>query len=767
MPRKKKIEVDSKIQEKLDYIGLDLDKIPKSLQEYTDINFRTLKGYDEKKYKQYKFIDINDIEIFLSPTNRMETIKEKYEKAIPLCFYLDYKNEENILNYTKFLNMLNKVSISQIESIEEEQKKLAKQLPFKVKFEGNYLWQIYYSEISDKYFMIVPTEDSDYSTFFYLLKKKIENKKNERVFVPISLVDYEGDILKKDEIKDLENYLWLFTKDYPLIYEVWNKKNEVSLNIVGETEIYEKIKTLYRVSFTTKKEANKFYKLVKALFILQTELPHYYKFETNINKMAGLEFYSDNSNIKYETLPEFIYGQYLKSVSLKNKTSSDLEELKFKLEKLQKESKELEEEYVSKEKQITTFLECKKTFFGKVKYFFKFGKKSKVKEENLKEKKEEKEEVRENIIEHKKEKFKLEERNYTLYELEQSFKELEKKEDEVANKIMDINALKLKNKNLKKKIENASNYIEEINKHKKSIFEFWKYSNKDAVATLDEGEEEEFNVKKLEKVFNFEDDFESFAIESDKIQRNKLTDDELDSIFIASTDILPLLNKINLNMAENKEISEELKRMKLSKDKGEELNEQDDDGFNIFGRIKQTNNKERTIGNKTHREQPRDQFEILEIQKGSKGIELKRHLEKVLKDIKSALKKNTLPEDMYVYKATSEKIEFNTIEDVSLNSEEELKQFLHKEKMNNKIYLYKIKLPKGTNYIAFSNIIFFDNKNMTLPVGMNLSSRILVNLSELDIKEKNVKKLNKLQFEEDNNDFSKIMVKNIEVNELK
>ena len=52
MPRKKKIEVDSKIKEKLEYIGLDLDKIPKILKEYSDINFRTLKVYDEKKYKQ-------------------------------------------------------------------------------------------------------------------------------------------------------------------------------------------------------------------------------------------------------------------------------------------------------------------------------------------------------------------------------------------------------------------------------------------------------------------------------------------------------------------------------------------------------------------------------------------------------------------------------------------------------------------------------------------------------------------------------------------
>ena len=44
---------------------------------------------------------------------------------------------------------------------------------------------------------------------------------------------------------------------------------------------------------------------------------------------------------------------------------------------------------------------------------------------------------------------------------------------------MDLNSLKLKSKNLMKKIENAAAYIKEIDQHKKSIFEFWRYSNKD------------------------------------------------------------------------------------------------------------------------------------------------------------------------------------------------------------------------------------------------------------------------------------------------
>ena len=763
MPRKKKVEMDSKVQEKLDYLGLDLNKLPKSLKEYTEISFRTIKGYDEKKYKQYRFINVNDIEILLSPTNRVDSIKEKYEQALPLAFYLDNQNEDNIIYHTKFLQLLDKVSIRNIEKVEAEQKRILKNIPFKVKYTGNYLWQIYYSKTSDKYFMIVPTEDSDYSTFFYLLKKKIENKQNEKIFVPVSLVEYEGKILSTSEIKDVENYLWLFTKDYPLIYETWDKQNEVSLNIIGETEIYDDVKTLYKVNLKTPREGSKFYKLLKALFILQTEIPHYYKFDTNIDKKAELEFYLDNARIKYEVLPEFIYEQYLKSVSMKNKAQSDFDTLTSRIVELQTELDELTQEYNQKEKQITTYLECKKTFFGKVKYFFKFGKKStksnnnKIEEDTNLEKKEKKK--------NKKEKFKLEERNYTIFELEQSFKELEEIDEKNNNLIMDINALKLKNKNLKKKIENATNYIDEINKHKKSIFEFWKYSNKDAVATLDEGEEEEINIKKIEKTFNFEDEFEEFGIEADKTQRNKYTDDELDSAYIASTNLIKLLSRMNAKIAENKEISEELKNLKALKERNEDSEFEDED-FNIFGKIKQTNNKERTLGNKIHREAPRDKYEILGIKKGLKGVELKRSLEKVLKNINSALKKNQLKEDTYVYKMSTERLDLNSLEAVNLNLQSELEEILKNENEINKLYLYKIKLPKGTDFIAFSNIIYYDNKNMTLPLGMNLSEKILVDLSETELNEINKRIINKICFEDEEDDFSNIVMKSIMAREM-
>ena len=49
---------------------------------------------------------------------------------------------------------------------------------------------------------------------------------------------------------------------------------------------------------------------------------------------------------------------------------------------------------------------------------------------------------------------------------------------------------------------------------------------------------------------------------------------------------------------------------------------------------------------------------------------------------------------------------------------------------------------------------------------MNLSDKILVDLSEYNINEEKSTNLNKLQFEEDD-DFANIIVKNINLNEVK
>ncbi len=762
MPRRKKEKIEG-IAEALEYLGLDLDNIPESLKNFEPLEYRVPRFYDEKQYKQYRYVDIKDIQILLSPTNRLTDLNEKYKKARPLYEYLDSKNEDNIIKYTTFLNMLRNIDINEIENVEKEQLKLNKDMPFKVKFQGNYLWQIYYSENTDKYFMIVPTEDTDYSAFFYLLKKKIENRRTGKIFVPISSIKYSSKYLKKSEFEDLENYLWLFTKDWPLIYEVYNKKDELSIQIIGEANVYDKIKTTYKVELNSEDEATEFYKLLKALFILQTEIPNYFDFKVSINEKGRLEFYLDNQKIEYKHMVEFLREQYKIGLKKRKEIKSKIRAYNKKLKKLQELSAEQEIEYLAKEKQISTFLECKKTFFGKVKYYFKYSKKSnKTIKQDIEE---ETEEVENNQLEKKpeikKEKKKIPiKKVYTLEEIITSYKELEELEDEMKNLLMDINALKLKTKNMAKKIENASKFIEEIDSHKKSIFEFWKYSNKDEVDVLPEGEEEEINViKKVEKTFNYIDDFEEFGKKLDRMQRRNLDREDTDSVFIATTNLIDILNKIKTNSILPEELDKNLKDIKKE---GRELRILNVDEYDIFGNLIESNVKVRKINNKRHRELPKDKFNILEINRNTKQIGYKLALQNVIQNISKALEKGIIPENIIAYKAINNKtLNDKEINVFNINPEKEIEEALEND--GNKVNLYKINVKEGSKGIGFTNIIFYDNQNRTLPVGMDLSTKMILDTSKIHLKlvEQNI--FNVASFEDNNDDFSDFSVKNVTV----
>lgn len=764
MPRKKK-EIIEGISDKLEYLGLDLDKIPQNLKKFEPLEFRVSRFYDEKQYRQYRYIDVKDIQILLSPTNRLTDLNEKYQKARPLCEYLDNKNEENLIKHTTFLNMLRNVSIEEIENVENEQTKLSREIPFKVKFEGNYLWQIYYSENTDKYFMIVPTEDTDYSTFFYLLKRQIENKRVGKVFVPVSNVKYSNKYLKKSEFEDIENYLWLFTKDWPLIYEVYDKKNEMTVQIIGETNVYEKIKTTYKIQLNNEAEASEFYKLVKALFILQTEIPNYYNFETNINNEGKLEFYLDDQKIEYKHMVEFIREQYKIGLKRRKEVKSKIRAYNKRIKKLQELVATQEIEYLAKEKQISTFLECKKSFFGKVKYYFKYSKKSNkgIKtevEEEIVEGNEQTEPVQTSEPPKREKKRIPIKKIYTLEELITSYKELEELENQLKNLLMDINALKLKTKNLAKKIENASKYIEEIDSHKKSIFEFWKYSNKDEMDVLPEGEQEEVNViKRIEKTFNYEDDLEEFGIKLDKIQRKNLTKEDTDSVYIATTNLVEVLNKIKTNNILPEEIEKSLKDLKAE---AKELKSLDEEEYDIFGNVIQDTTKIRKINNKKHRELPKDKFNILEVNKNTKQIGFKLVLQSIIQNITKALEKGVIPESLPVYKAINENILNNKgINVFNINPENEMKEA--SMAYGNNINLYKLHIKEGTKGIGFTNIIFYDNQNKTLPVGMDLSTKMIIDTSKLHLRMLDQKSFNIMSFDNEQDDFSDFEIKKVTV----
>ena len=570
---------------------------------------------------------------------------------------------------------------------------------------------------------------------------------------------YSNTYLKKAEFDDLENYLWLFTKDWPLIYEVYDKQENLSIQIVGETPVYENIKSIYKQVLSSKEEATTFYKLVKAMFILQTELPHYYNFQTGISKSGGIEFFFNNKKMEYQNMTTWIKEQYVECIEKKEEASKKIVELSEKLNNLKQIAVEQEIEYLAKEKQISTFLECKKSFFGRFKYYFKYNKKSKNRVKNMEITKEEKvDDIKKEDI--KEETKKLKE-NYTIEELIEIYKSYEIQENEMKNMLLDINSLKLKNKNMAKKIENATMYIQEIEKHKKSIFEFWRYSNKDEIAVLPEGEQEEINVvKKIEKVFNYKEDKEEFGKNMDSMQRRVLLKQETDSIYITTTNLLDIINKVKNMEVTPKEIENSLKELKNQAKEEKSLTEKEE--FDIFGAIVEDSTKIKKIAGKKHRELVKDKFGILDISTNLKPLGYKLTLEKLVDNIKNALSKIQLQEGLPVYKISlQEEFPYRNFIDFNINPEEEINENLNKSDKG--IYLFKINLLKGTKAIAYTNNIFYDNQNKTLPLGQDLSNKILIDGEILNLSLKNKSSFNIVQMEDKNNDFTKISVKEITV----
>ena len=325
---------------------------------------------------------------------------------------------------------------------------------------------------------------------------------------------------------------------------------------------------------------------------------------------------------------------------------------------------------------------------------------------------------------------------------------------------MDLNALKLKTKNMAKKIENATKYIQEIDSHKKSIFEFWKYSNKDEMAVLPEGEQEEVNViRRIEKTFNYEEDIEEFGKKLDKFQRKNLSKEETDSVYIATTELIDVINKIKNNNILPEELEKNLRNLK---NEARELQSLSEEEYDIFGNILEDNTKVRRINNKKHRELPKDKFDILEINKNTRTIGHKLSLQVIMLNLLKALEKGIIPESLPVYKAINKgELENNQINVFNINPENEIKEAISNN--GNKINLYKINLKEGTKGIGFTNIIFYDNQNKTLPVGMDLSTKMIVDTSTLHLNLLNKKLFNIIDFENEDDDFSEFTIKDVNV----
>ena len=725
-------EDKNKFKKNVEYIGLNLEKVPKALLDFEELGFSPSNTFNDNEHKVFKYVPIDEIYILITPTNRLNDVKEKYGKAKPIAAYLD---PENIEEYATFLRMISQMSIEEVEKIEERQQMFNKKVPFGVQYDKDYSWQIYYSEIAKKYFMLVTTEDYEYSQFFYLLKEQLKFfksrvKKEKLIYVPINHIDYSAQYLKKSEIADIENYLWLFTKDWPNVYEVYDKEGNLQIDIIGNTCVYKTVKSGYKVSLKTEEDARKFYKYLKALFILQTELPLHYNFMPKIEKDCSISLQHNQKKLTEAGLTEFIKKEYIKAVKAITQEEKSILKAEVQLDRLKAKAGLKELEYIKKQKEIAVYLEYKKTFFGKIKLFLKGKRKDNNNDSDINEKEPEMnlDFLDDNAAIDNSKEF------YTIEDLVTVYAKLDKKTGKVKNLKADIRAMELKIKNLDSKIKNATLYIEEIENHKRSIFEFWKFVNKDEVAALEGADEtaEENAKNNIKKVFEYKTDLADLGIQMDKLQRNTIEKEAQDGIFIAANpEVLKFINIMKrLEYADENELRDYMKELKKVAESQKTLYRIED--FDIFGSISDNSRRVKTLANQKHREAEKELLKILNVSRNMDLIEFRGRLEKALEYIKASMEKITSTFDMPIYLATenTEEIDKFGYGFYDIIPEKALQRIRNSKE--NEFNLYKINLQEKMPLIYMTNIMYYDNYNQTLPLGMNVDEKVLIDADKFE-----------------------------------
>lgn len=421
---------------------------------------------------------------------------------------------------------------------------------------------------------------------------------------------------------ELENNLWYFTKNWPITYDVYDQNGEYALAIVGRANIYDRLDSDYRYYITKKEEAIKTYKLIKALFHLDASTDKCFSFQAFVRKDFSLGFSLGESETFYEDIAQVIYKKYEEIYKEIQVLNDENKSKTIKLNSLRKQLFEKEKLYKEKQNEVVIYLDCKKSFTKKIKYFFrntgrirkrkKDEEERRIKQKNLlkeeiearKKDKEKKYEIDYSVIEQLKQIDKKD--NYTIDDFIYLYSLYKKIHKMVLDLKQDIKANKLMLININNKLANVEIYLDEIEENKRNIFDFWKFTNKDNKLSLEEAEEheveEDSKVKKKneevlrtrEEVFNYDMDIEMLGEEADDIQRRKLSKEELNAIFLATTDFLIYFNMIRKSEIDEYAIVSYINQLK---DKFTKVNNYIGETFDIFG------NTSTSIRNKISSEQ--------------------------------------------------------------------------------------------------------------------------------------------------------------------
>ena len=142
----------------------------------------------------------------------------------------------------------------------------------------------------------------------------------------------------------------------------------------------------------------------------------------------------------------------------------------------------------------------------------------------------------------------------------------------------------------------------------------------------------------------------------------------------------------------------------------------------MFGNVVGDNTKIQLLSGKKHRESRKNKLKILDVTKNLNLEEYKNKILEILKQIDELIPKFSSPVSIPVY-CTKEELEEN-LEVFHIKPEEAILD----ENGSKQINLFKLNIKEEMPVVFFTNNIYYDNYNKTLPLGMDVSSKCLINL---------------------------------------
>lgn len=384
-------------------------------------------------------------------------------------------------------------------------------------------------------------------------------------------------------------------------------------------------------------------------------------------------------------------------------------------------------------------MEYKKSLTGRMKYFFKAKKinqkiKQEIEKESIKEEFSQTINPLENEVNLEPTNAFMEDRNiYTIEDLVVIYSMLDKGKKNYQNLIQDINAMKLRLENFKRKVKNAESYMHEVDENKKSFWSFLKFTKKDEILSLETGNENlTTSETSIKKAFDLEMDFENLGVQMDKLQRKKLSKEELESMLVVNNSrIISIVNNLRKGKMDEDKIKFNLNYLKEEYNKNK-LNLEEN--YDIFGNMLDDNRKLKYIGSRSHRENQRNKYKILNINKNIDEFDFTEKLGSTLNYLEGAVPKITSKFDMPIYKLVdiTRKVEENNFSVMNIDVENEFQ--IYEDKGEGALNLLKFNFKEGMPLLHYTNIVYYDNTNQTLPEGMDLSKQVLVDCSKFNFR---------------------------------